>query len=233
MSLSYIQMILPALLQGTVQTLIVFALTLVFSVPLGLPIALGSMSKIWPVKAACQVYVWLFRGTPLMLQLFFFYFGIPIALKAAGIESGFWKDILTMDRMEAAVVTFALNYSAYFSEIYRAGIQSIDKGQYEASQSLGFSKSNTMRYIILPQTFRRIIPPMSNEVITLIKDTALVTAIGVPELLKATKDAASRDVNPTAYVVAAAIYLLLTFFLTVLSHFLEKRFSRSSASSSV
>ena len=117
-------------------------------------------------------------------------------------------------------------YAAYFAEIYRAGIQSIDPGQHEAAKTLGFSRWQTMRIIIIPQTIARVIPPVSNEVITLVKDTALVTAIGVAELLKAAKDANNRDVNPTAFFLAAIIYLILTFGLTLLSQWCEKRFSR-------
>ena len=126
----------------------------------------------------------------------------------------------------AAVLTFTMNYAAYFAEIYRAGVQSIDHGQHEAAKTLGFSRWQTMRIIIIPQTIARVIPPVSNEVITLIKDTALVTAIGVGELLKAAKDANNRDVNPTAFFIAAVIYLALTFLLTLLSQWCEKRFSR-------
>lgn len=148
-----------------------------------------------------------------MLQLFFIYFGLP----AFGIK---------LDRETAAIVTFVLNYAAYFAEIYRAGIQSIDKGQHEAAKTLGFTSWQTLRIIIIPQTIKRIIPPISNEAITLVKDTALVTAIGVAELLKAAKDAVNRDVNITAYFLAAVIYLALTFVLTMLSQKLEQRYSR-------
>lgn len=216
MDIEYISAIFPALLKGTQQTLIVFFLTLVLSLPLGLPFALGAMSRLAPMRWLSKIYIWIFRGTPLMLQLFFVYYGFPIMFGA-----GF-----RMQNTTAAVVTFALNYSAYFAEIYRAGISSIDLGQHEAAKTLGFSRWQTMRLIILPQTLARIVPPVSNEVITLVKDTALVTAIGVGELLKAAKDANNRDVNPTAFFVAALIYLVLTFGLTMLSQWCEKRFSR-------
>lgn len=216
MDLEYISAILPALLKGTQQTLIVFFLTLVLSLPLGLPFALGAMSRFSPVRWLSKLYIWIFRGTPLMLQLFFVYYGLPIMFGA-----GF-----RMQNTTAAVATFALNYAAYFAEIYRAGISSIDLGQHEAAKTLGFSRWQTMRLIILPQTLARIVPPISNEVITLVKDTALVTAIGVGELLKAAKDANNRDVNPTAFFVAAVIYLALTFCLTMFSQWCEKRFSR-------
>lgn len=214
MDFGYIQTILPALLAGTVQTLKIFTLTLLFSLPLGLPIALGTMSRFAPVKFISKAYVWVFRGTPLMLQIFFFYYYIPIFTP------------IKIDRLPAAVFTFVLNYAAYFAEIYRAGIQSVGRGQREAAKSLGFSHWQTMRMVVIPQAIRQIIPPVSNEVITLIKDTALVYVIGVPELMKAARDANNRDVNPLAYLIAALIYLLLTFLLTVLSQRLEKRYSR-------
>lgn len=216
MDFTYISAILPALLKGTQQTLSVFFLTLLLSLPLGLPFAFGSISRIWPLRFVSKTYIWIFRGTPLMLQLFFVYYGLPI-LFGAGFK---------MQNTTAAVVTFALNYAAYFAEIYRAGIQSIDGGQHEAAKTLGFSRWQTMRIIILPQTIARVIPPISNEVITLVKDTALVTAIGVAELLKAAKDANNRDVNPTAFFLAALIYLTLTFLLTLGSQWCEKHFSR-------
>lgn len=216
MDFSYISAILPALLEGLRQTLKVFFWTLLLSLPLGLPFALGSISRFFPLRFLSQTYIWVFRGTPLMLQLFFVYYGLPIMFGPA----------FRMQNMTAAIVTFALNYAAYFAEIYRAGIQSIDQGQHEAAKTLGFTRWQTMRVIILPQTLARVIPPISNEVITLVKDTALVTAIGVAELLKAAKDANNRDVNPTAFFLAALIYLALTFLLTLGSQWCEKHFSR-------
>lgn len=214
MDLGYIQSILPALLRGLVETLKVFILTLTLALPLGLPFALGAMSRIWPIKALSKLYIWVFRGTPLMLQLMFFYFFLPRFTP------------LNLDRLPAAVFTFVLNYAAYFAEIYRGGIQSIPRGQREAAKSLGFSPWQTMRMIILPQAVRNVIPPVSNEVITLVKDTSLVFVIGVPEMLKAARDAINRDSNPTAYLIAALIYLALTAVLTLVSQQLEKRFSR-------
>ena len=202
MDFQYIELILPSLLKGTVQTLYIFFVTLVLSLPLGLPFALGSISRFSPIRAICKIYIWLFRGTPLMLQLFFVYYGLPIMMQQINAA---WADFFRMENVTAAVVTFVLNYAAYFAEIYRAGIQSIDPGQHEAAKTLGFSRWQTMRIIIIPQTIARVIPPISNEVITLVKDTALVTAIGVAELLKAAKDANNRDVNPTAFFLAAVI----------------------------
>ncbi len=212
--MDYIIGILPALLTGVVQTLKIFALTLMFAVPFGLIVAFGAISKNIVLRSVATVYVWIFRGTPLLLQLFFVYYALPLFTP------------IQLDRFPSAVLTFIFNYSAYFAEIYRAGIQSIDKGQFEACKSLGFTYGETMRFVVIPQTVKRVIPPMSNEIITLVKDTALVAAIAVPELLKSAKDAANRDVNPMAYAVAAMIYLSLTFVLTVLSKKLEKHFSR-------
>ncbi|HIV86702.1 MAG TPA: amino acid ABC transporter permease [Candidatus Pygmaiobacter gallistercoris] len=213
MDLSYMALLMPSLIRGLGQTLLLFALTLVFSLPLGLVFTLGSISKVPPLRWLSRIYIWVFRGTPLMLQLFFIYYGLPFL----GIA---------FDRMTSAVVTFVLNYAAYFAEIYRAGIQSIDRGQHEAAKTLGFTRWQTMRLIILPQTVSRVIPPVCNETITLVKDTALVTAIGVGELLKAAEGAVNRDMDITAYILVALIYLALTFVLTVVYERLEKRFSR-------
>lgn len=213
MDLSYIALLMPALMQGLWQTLKIFALTLIFSLPLGLVFTLGSISRVLPLRWLARAYIWIFRGTPLMLQLFFVYYGLPFLG-------------LTFDRFPAAVLTFVLNYAAYFAEIYRGGIQSIDRGQHEAAKTLGFTPWQTMRLIIIPQTVSRVIPPVCNETITLVKDTALVTAIGVGELLKAAQGAVNRDVNITAYVVAALIYLAITFVMTMAYERLEKYFSR-------
>ena len=130
-----------------------------------------------------------------------------------------------MEELTTAVVTFVLNYAAYFAEIYRGGINGIDRGQYEAAKALGISKTQTMLGIILPQTMRIILPPVSNEAIVLVKDTALASVITLGELMKASRGAVNRDVDATAYVVAAVIYLMFTFLLTVISNKLEKRYS--------
>lgn len=213
-TLSYVWVLMPSLLQGLRITVTLFAITLVCSVPLGLPVALGSMSKIKPIRWLSRVYVWLFRGTPLILQLYFFYFFIPIA---TGVK---------LDSFPTAAITFVLNYAAYLSEIYRAGIQSIDRGQYEAAQSLGLSPRRTMFGIIIPQTIKRVLPPVSNEAITLVKDTALVSVIGVADLMKNSRGAVNRDVDAMAYLIAALIYLAFTFLLTLLVTRLERKFSQ-------
>lgn len=213
-TLSYVWVLMPSLLHGLRITITLFAITLVCSVPLGLPVALGSMSKIKPIRWLSRIYVWLFRGTPLILQLYFFYFFIPIA---TGVK---------LDSFPTAAITFVLNYAAYLSEIYRAGIQSIDRGQYEAAQSLGLSPRRTMFGIIIPQTIKRVLPPVSNEAITLVKDTALVSVIGVADLMKNSRGAVNRDVDAMAYLIAALIYLAFTFLLTLLVNRLERKFSQ-------
>ncbi len=205
--------IMPALLKGGLVSLRVFVLTLVLSLPLGLFIGLMRVSKIGPLKWFSSAYIWILRGTPLLLQLYFVYYGLP----SVG---------LTLDGVTAAVVAFTLNYAAYFAEIYRGGIESIDRGQYEAAKALGFSSGKTMWKIIIPQTLSRIIPPITNETITLVKDTALITAISVSELLRAAKGAVNRDLDTTAFLLAALLYLFFTLILTIIFKFTEKRFSR-------
>ncbi len=210
----YAQVILPSLLQGTVTTIQVFFITLLFSLPLGLPLALGSESRLLPIRWFCRFYVFVFRGTPLMLQLFFVYFIIPI-----------YTGVM-LDAMTSSMITFVLNYAAYLSEIYRGGINSIDRGQYEAAACLGLSKAQTVLGIVLPQMVRVVLPAVGNEMITLVKDTSLVYALGVTELLKASRSAVNRDGKLMAYLLAAVIYLILTFGLTKLQNYLERRFSR-------
>ena len=208
---------LPFMLQGAVVTIELFALTIVISLPLGLPIALGSNSRIKPLSIICKIYVWIFRGTPLLLQLFFFYFFFPLVLN------------IQMNAFVTVVLTYVLNYAAYFAEIYRGGINSIDRGQYEAAHALGLSKRQTMGDIILPQTMKAILPPVVNETITLVKDTALASSLPVIEQMKATNSAVNRMTDMTPFFFAAIIYLIMTFVLTVVAGRLEKHFSRYDA----
>lgn len=212
--LSYGGEIMPSMLRATLVTIELFAITLVIALPLGLPIALGENSRFRVLRWICNAYVFVFRGTPLMLQLFFFYFFFPIYLQ------------IKLPAFTVGAFTFILNYTAYFAEIYRGGINSIDRGQYEAAHSLGLSRSQTMFGIIIPQTMRVVLPPISNEAIVLIKDTALVSVITVADLMKVTRGIANRDVSAMAYVIAAAIYLVLTFLLTLVLKHIEKRYSR-------
>ena len=208
---------LPFMLKGSVLTVELFVLTLVLSLPLGLPFALGSNSRFKPLSFLCKVYVWIFRGTPLLLQLFFFYFFFPLKL---GVK---------ISTFTAVVLTYVLNYAAYFAEIYRGGINSIDRGQYEAAHALGLSRGQTMRDIILPQTMKAILPPTVNEAITLVKDTALASTLAVTDLMKATTSAVNRMTDMTPFFFAAIIYLIMTFVLTLIAGKLEKYFSRYDA----
>ena len=208
---------MPFMLEGSVMTLKLFVLTLILSLPLGLPIALGSGSRFLPLRFLCKTYVWIFRGTPLLLQLFFFYFFFPMEL---GVQ---------MNAFATVVLTYVLNYAAYFAEIYRGGMNSIDKGQYEAAHALGLTKKQTMTDIILPQTMKAILPPVVNEAITLVKDTALASTLPIIELMKATNSAVNRMSDMTPFFYAALIYLLMTFVLTLATGRLEKYFSRYDA----
>lgn len=210
--LQYISRIIVPMAEGTVATLQVFVITIVLSIPLGLILALGRISKFKILRDVIGMYIWLLRGTPLMLQLFFVYYGLP--------NFG-----VVFDSMTAAGIAFVLNYAAYFAEIFRGGIQSIDRGQYEGAKVLGFTYWQTMRRIILPQVVKRVLSPVSNEAITLVKDTALVNVIGVGELLRAAKIAVSRDAVTSPFIVAAVFYLVMTFILTKLFNYLERRYA--------
>lgn len=208
---------IPFMLKGTCMSILIFVATLVVSLPLGLPVALGANSRILPIKWICVIYVWIFRGTPLLLQLFFFYYFFPIVLH------------ITMNAYITVVITFILNYGAYFAEIYRGGINSIDKGQYEASFALGLSKKQTTVDIILPQTMKAILPPVVNEAITLIKDTALASTIPIIELMKATNSAVNATTNMIPFFFAAVIYLIMTAVLTFVANKVEAYFKRYDA----
>ncbi|PDL09197.1 polar amino acid ABC transporter permease [Listeria monocytogenes] len=210
--MDYIMEILPALLDGAKTTLLVFAVTLVCSIPLGAVVAVGNISKKAPLKFFFNIYIWIMRGTPLLLQLIFIYYGLPII----GV---------VFDRMDAVFIAFILNYAAYFAEIFRGGFLSIENGQYESAKVLGLTYGQTLRKIVLPQVVKRVLPAIGNEVINLVKDSSLVYILGIGDLLRAGKIAMSRDVTLIPLVLVAAIYLALTAILTVLFKQLEKRFS--------
>lgn len=210
--MDYVVSLLPSLTEGLVSTLKIFIVTLVLSIPLGIVIALGRLSKVKIISIITEGYIWLMRGTPLLLQIVFVFFGLPLM----GIS---------FDRFPAAIIAFVLNYAAYYGEIFRAGIQSIDKGQYEASEVLGMSNYQTFFRIIFPQMIKRVLPPVANEVITLVKDTALVYVVGLDELLKVAKTASNRDASLVPLVVVAVFYLLLTAVLTKVFQVLEKKYS--------
>ncbi len=204
---------LEAMAQGTVVSLEVFFLTLLISVPLALPVALGRMSKNRLLAASVNLYLLVMRGTPLILQLIFVYFA-PYYL--FGLSSG---------RFAAVIIAFSINYAAYFAEIYRGGIESIPKGQYEAAKVLGFTRSQTFFRIILPQVVKRIIPSMGNEVITLVKDTALAQTIGVAELFRAAQNASARQFSTLPIFVAGVFYFVMNWVVSAAFARAEKRLS--------
>ena len=202
-----------SLLSGLKETCLIFALTLVLALPLGLVISLGSMSRFKPLAAVMKIFVWIVRGVPLMLQVIIVFY-VP----------GFLLGTPLMTRFASVIVAFVINYACYFSEIYRGGIESISKGQYEAGQVLGMSKSQVFFKVILLQVIKRILAPMSNEVITLIKDTALARVVMIIELIKAAEKFASEGLMwPLFYT--AVFYLVLVGILTVLFNFFEKKLS--------
>ncbi|AVO34812.1 amino acid ABC transporter permease [Ottowia oryzae] len=213
--MDYIISLLPPLAQGSLVTLKLFAITLVLALPLGLALALARLSRWRALHHAVSGFIWLMRGTPLMLQLLFVYYALPF-VPYVGIR---------LPDFPAAVVAFVLNYSAYFAEIFRAGIQSIDRGQYEGAKALGMSYPQTMRRIVLPQMLRRSLPPLANETITLVKDTSLIYVLALNDLLRAARGFVQRDFTITPFVVAAAFYLLMTLLLTWIFQRLEKRYA--------
>lgn len=213
--MDYIISLLPPLAQGSLVTLKLFAITLVLALPLGLALALARLSRWRALHHAVSGFIWLMRGTPLMLQLLFVYYALPF-VPYVGIR---------LPDFPAAVVAFALNYAAYFAEIFRAGIQSIDRGQYEGAKALGMSYPQTMRRIVLPQMLRRSLPPLANETITLVKDTSLIYVLALNDLLRAARGFVQRDFTITPFVVAAAFYLLMTLLLTWIFQRLEKRYA--------
>jgi polar amino acid transport system permease protein len=213
--MDYLQSILGPLIEGAGVTLQVFFITLVLSLPLGLVLALLRLSHSRIVSGLVNGYIWLMRGTPLMLQMLFIYFALPF-VPVIGVR---------LPDFPAAIVAFALNYAAYFAEIFRGGIQSIDRGQYEAAKVLGLSYGQTMRRIVLPQVVKRILAPISNETITLVKDTSLIYVLAMNDLLRAARGIVQRDFTTSPFIVAAVFYLLMTLVLTVGFQRLEKKYA--------
>ncbi|AIG65222.1 amino acid ABC transporter permease [Weissella tructae] len=209
--MTYMLEILPSLLSGLKMTLGVFVLTLLGSLPLGVLVALAQKSSLFIVRWVTNAYVTIMRGTPLLLQIVFVYYGLSLA------------NIVTLPRFEAAVLTFILNYAAYFAEIFRGGMQAVDAGQYDGAKVLGFSRWQTMRYIVLPQVFKTVMPSVGNEVISLVKDSSLVYVIGLGDLMRAGNIAVARDITLVPYLMVGALYLLLTVFLTSILRTIENR----------
>lgn len=212
------QEVFSELTAGFIETIKIFILTLVGAVPLGLLVAFGSMSKYRPVSMITGFFVWVMRGTPLMLQLIVVYYGPGLVL-----HTNFWG-MGTNGRFIAVIAAFIINYAAYFSEIYRGGIQSIPKGQYEAGQVLGLTKRQIFRNIILLQVIKRIIPPMSNEIITLVKDTSLARVIAVYEITWMGQAFIKSDGIIWPLFMTGVYYLAFTGILTVLLKKMERKF---------
>jgi len=210
--MDYISQVLPSLLSGSLVTLQVFFIVLVLSIPLGAILAFLMQLPFKPLQWLLTVYVWIMRGTPLLLQLIFLYYVLP------GVGISF-------ERMPAAIIAFTLNYAAYFAEIFRGGIEAIPTGQYEAAKVLKMTQFQTIRYIILPQVFKIVLPSVFNEVINLVKDSSLVYVLGIRDLLQESQIASNRDASLIPIFFAGAIYLILIGLATVLSKQVEKKFN--------
>ena len=202
-NLNYLLGLMPQVLEGLKVTLEIFILTLVLSIPLGIIVGFMRTSKSIILRKISGAYVLIMRGTPLLLQIIVIFFGLPLV----GI---------TFDRFPSAIIAFTLNYGAYFGEIFRAGIQSIDEGQIEAAEVLGITPKDTFFRIILPQAFKTVLPPVANEITTLVKDTSLVYIVGMDELLKVGKIASNRDVSLLPLLVVGAVYLIVIGILSKL-----------------
>ena len=212
----YWNKIIWPMLEGAQMTVLLFFIAIIVSIPLGFLLTLAVKSSFRPLSWLAHGYITIMRGTPLLLQLLLICFGLPM-LPIVG-------EYLVFDRFVAACIGFVLNYAAYFAEIFRGGLLAIDKGQYEAAQVLGLSKWQTTTRVILPQMFRVALPAVSNESITLIKDTALLYAVAVPELLHFAQTAVNRDFTIVPYFIAGIIYLIMTLVLTVFFKWLERRY---------
>lgn len=210
--MNYLLGLMPQVLDGLKVTLEIFILTLVLSISLGIVIGVMRTSKSVILSKISGAYVLVMRGTPLLLQIIIIFFGLPLV----GV---------TFDRFPAAIIAFTLNYGAYFGEIFRAGIQSIDEGQIEAAEVLGITPKDTFFRIILPQAFKTVLPPVANEITTLVKDTSLVYIVGMDELLKVGKIASNRDVSLLPLLVVGVVYLIVIGILSKLLKKLEDRYN--------
>lgn len=217
MSLDYILSIAKPMLEGAQATILLFIIVIIVSIPLGFLVTLAVRSRIKLISWFANSFIYLMRGTPLLLQLLFFVFGLPL-LPVVG-------EYLVLDRFVAASLAFILNYTAYFAEIFRGGLLALDKGQYEAAKVLGLNKWQTTTRIVLPQMFRIALPAVANESVTLVKDTALLYAVAVPELLHFAQTAVNRDFTIVPFFLAGIIYLFITLILTLLFKWLERKLS--------
>lgn len=211
-----IQMMLLQLGKGMIVSVEIFMLTLLFSLPLGLIVAFGRMSKNIVLRTITKIYISIMRGTPLMLQLLVVYFG-PFYVFGIKISPGY--------RFVAVIIAFAINYAAYFAEIYRSGIESMPVGQYEAAKVLGYGKAQTFFKIILPQVVKRILPSVTNEIITLVKDTSLAFAIAQPEMFTLAKQIAAAQTTIMPLMTAGIFYYIFNLIVAVAMEKVEKAFS--------
>lgn len=209
--MDYVIEVMPFILSGLKTTMWVFGITALFSIPLGLIVCLLRLSKIRLVSKITQVYILIMRGTPLLLQIIFIFFGLPLI----GI---------IFNREVATAIAFVLNYTAYFAEIFRGGINSMDVGQFEAAKVLKLPKSTTYLGIIFPQVFKNVLPSLSNELITLVKDTSLVYALGLGDILRAARTLSNKDASIIPLFLAGVVYLIIIGILTYLLENIEKRF---------
>ena len=200
--------------EGVKILLELFFVTTIFSIPLGIAVAFVRLSNNKIASSVSSFYIWIMRGSPLLLQMMFFYYVLPII-----------SPKLVFDQLTVAFIAFVINYAAYYAEIFRGGLLSIDKGQFEAAKVLGFDKVTMYRRIILPQLTKRVLPPVSNERITLVKDTSLVYILGLNDLLRVATAASNREASLMPFAYAAVIYLVMTAILTKLMAILEKRYS--------
>ena len=213
MGLDALMNALPALVKGAGVTLELTVVSVFFGMILGLFLALGRLSKNRILDKVSWFYIWIFRGTPLIMQIFFIYFALPLFTP------------ITLPQMPSAFIALALNSAAYLAEIIRAAIQSIDKGQMEAAKALGMGYGQAMKRIIVPQSYRRLIPPVGNEFIALLKDSALVSVIGMTDLMRTTTQIANATGKAAIYLPSAALYLLLTTLFTYIFEKLERKYS--------
>ncbi|MDR2794050.1 MAG: amino acid ABC transporter permease [Treponema sp.] len=206
---------IPALLEGAQITISLTVLAVSAGLIVSLFLALGKMSKNIIINKFCGAYIFFFRGTPLLMQLYFIYYGLPEISRILTINN----------RFIAAFIAFGLNSAAYCAEIIRAAIQSIDKGQFEASRALGMSYAQTMRLVIIPQSIRRLIPPVGNEFIMVLKDASLVSIIALADITKVTRSISSSNASALVYIPAMILYLIITAVFTIIFHKMEKRYS--------
>lgn len=200
--------------EGVKILLELFFVTTIFSIPVGIVVAFVRLSNNKIASSVSSFYIWIMRGSPLLLQMMFFYYVLPII-----------SPKLVFDQLTVAFIAFVINYAAYYAEIFRGGLLSIDKGQFEAAKVLGFDKITMYKRIILPQLTKRVLPPVSNELITLVKDTSLVYILGLNDLLRVATAASNREASLMPFAYAAVIYLVMTAILTKLTALLEKRYS--------